>query len=340
MYRVTSNWLRVPGVPQGSVFDPLLFLAYTIDLPNCVSHPTQCDQFADDTALSSVTPSARLCEEQLQHSICATSTQGLVFQLATCCQRTKTLAMVFTRRPCHFDPMCPLTWTKHRESAKNTWAWSCWQTYVRTRRQKLIQSSALSLLYEAPSMHPLTESSPFVLLPIRTTCCGVCVHSLAQPSSSHPWQIGALPEMSFYNNPSILALEPPSLPSEAAFWVLRSLRTASNYWTTITAVTVVMLFQGFQLSKQIVPQHPLNECFSQARPARPLCHHIYFHLPTPHTALYQSSSLFSAARISVLFTPSLGRVRRPCRGLQKYFLLVLQRCYGYYLILMKATTRC
>ena len=31
---------------------------------------------------------------------------------------------------------------------------------------------------------------------------------------------------------------------------------------------------------------------------------------------------------SVLFTPSLGRVRRPCRGLEKFFQPVLQRCYG------------
>ena len=30
----------------------------------------------------------------------------------------------------------------------------------------------------------------------------------------------------------------------------------------------------------------------------------------------------------ILFTPSLGRVRRPCRGLEKFFPPVLQRCYG------------
>ena len=30
----------------------------------------------------------------------------------------------------------------------------------------------------------------------------------------------------------------------------------------------------------------------------------------------------------VLFIPSLGRVRRPCRGLEKFFPPVLQRCYG------------
>ena len=39
-------------------------------------------------------------------------------------------------------------------------------------------------------------------------------------------------------------------------------------------------------------------------------------------------SYFSCNNLYVLFTPSLGRVRRPCRGLEKFFPPVLQRCYG------------
>ena len=39
-------------------------------------------------------------------------------------------------------------------------------------------------------------------------------------------------------------------------------------------------------------------------------------------------SLPQSKKKIVLFTPSLGRVRRPCRGLEKFSPPVLQRCYG------------
>ena len=80
---------------------PLLFLAYTIDLPNCVAVPTSCDQFADDTALTTVSPSPTECEGHLQRSVDATSAWLSDWKLAV--NVDKTVSMEFTRRPFSSD---------------------------------------------------------------------------------------------------------------------------------------------------------------------------------------------------------------------------------------------
>ena len=43
---------------------------------------------------------------------------------------------------------------------------------------------------------------------------------------------------------------------------------------------------------------------------------------------FQAVQVWQRAKILILFIPSLVRVRRPCRGLEKFFPPVLQRCYG------------
>ena len=63
-----SSWKNVlTGVPQGSVFGPLLFLIYTNDLPNGIK--SICKIFADDTSLFSKVKDATFSDTQLNNDL-------------------------------------------------------------------------------------------------------------------------------------------------------------------------------------------------------------------------------------------------------------------------------
>ena len=89
------------GVPQGSVLGPLLFLIYTSDLPEAVADVpgSSCEQFADDTNLTSINSRADLTEDldNLQVAINRTALWLRVWRL--CVNPQKTVIMETSRRP-------------------------------------------------------------------------------------------------------------------------------------------------------------------------------------------------------------------------------------------------
>ena len=99
-----SSWEVVPaGVPQGSVLGPLLFLAYTVDLPAaCSTSTVLCSQFADDTALIVNHRLKSSAISALQSSIVSAANWLKAWHLLV--NPTKTVTMQFSGRA---DQTCP-----------------------------------------------------------------------------------------------------------------------------------------------------------------------------------------------------------------------------------------
>ena len=295
MQSSTSNWLPVPaGVPQGSVLGPLLFLAYTIDLPNCVLNPTQCDQFADDTALTTVTPSAKLCEQELQQSVCVTSTWLCNWRLAV--NAEKTVTMAFTRSPfrtnfsinLNGNTLSTVNQQKHLGLILSTDL--RWSAHV-----DKILSKAARLLYTMKRLRCTLSRKALTLYYCQYVRPVVEYACIAWPNL--PARLRDRLECFQRRAFKIILRRPLFERSDRDELLLTigqpSLQSRRQYMSSVL---------GFQLAKQIAPQHLLKECSpNQDQPVRFVSRHIFTFLhPVRHSTNHLLSTLQHAHLMNFL----------------------------------------
>ena len=105
--KVVSSWQGIKaGVPQGSVLGPLLFIIYTHDLPQHIFPPVDCNMFADDTALCSVTNLLMQSVRSLQVS---TSVGKWLSDWRLSVNLSKTTVMITSRNlPTNYSDTAPI----------------------------------------------------------------------------------------------------------------------------------------------------------------------------------------------------------------------------------------
>ena len=76
-----SSWKGItPGVPQGSILGPLLFLIYINDLSDGLS--SNCKLFADDTSLFSVVHDVTISSSELSSNLAKISEWAFTWKMS------------------------------------------------------------------------------------------------------------------------------------------------------------------------------------------------------------------------------------------------------------------
>lgn len=298
-----SSWAVVPaGVPQGSVLGPLLFLAYTVDLPAAVTDDgTHCAQYADDTALTTIKTNHAAVQLGLQESITATARWLTTWRLAA--NQAKTVLMQTTRCPLP-APLeitlngSPLRVVKEHKHLGVTFSSDLrWTSHVNS-----ITTKASRMLGILRRLRPhLTKAA-------SSTVYKVYIRPILEYSS-----------VAWSNLPAHLLNRLERFQRRAAKIVLRKpvfmpsdhdLLLDEVGWETLSSRRELHLaILGHAIATARAPQHILQASY----PKRVLRHDLrqqpYFNTPIPNTTLYQESPIFQACTIFNKLPPSVQELQ-------------------------------